>query len=292
MPPDAGIGNTGGRLHKGAGVTAEPPRMGVSPCPGRRCLAVVVHRRQLPIVGHCERFVPAPGSADEGGFCERCCKQVHDVSAMRESELRRFLAARAGTEVCLSYHTDAHGRLRLRPEPAPAPLHASLAVGALASLLAACAGHAVELESPEPVCRDADGYAVSCDEWVAGPTEMQSVPEASELAAREAEGCPVRPTAAGPGLAPVDADDLGVPAEGEPTEGLDPAPAAEPTSANARVDFTIDPDDGFLRGVVVISEGGFIDRDFVPTTDLWAQWRQRRAERKAARLRWRETASR
>lgn len=261
---------------------------------------MAVHRRQLPIVDHCEAFVPAPGSADEGGFCERCQKQVHDVSAMRESELRRFLAARVGTQVCLSYRTDAHGRLRLRPEPAPMSRESravgALAVGALAMLLAACAGHATELEIPGSVCRDVDGYAVSCSEPLAA--QMLSVPEV--VAAREPAGCPVRPTAPspegeptsepGPGLEPADAwpDE---PPLGEPSPSTgETTPEAPPTAAGARVDFDIDPDGQFLRGVVVVLEAAQVEPDFVPTAELVEQSRERRAERKRARQR--ERASR
>jgi hypothetical protein len=270
---------------------------------------VVVHRRQLPIVGRCEDFVPPPGATDEGGFCERCHKQVHDVSAMHEPELRRFLAARVGTRVCLSYRTDDAGRLRLRPEPAAAAAsgHAThgphpWAVGALALLLAACAGHMNELDAPGSLCHDADGYAVSCPSWP--EPGMHSVPDGSEpVAARppDAEGCPVRPTAEAPGdeppieLAPI-ADAASEPADApvldEPEQAPDDAaPGAQGTTAKPRVNFSVDPDRGHHRGtvgIVVVSPGHWEDRDFVPTKDLWKEWRERRAERKAARQRFRE----
>jgi hypothetical protein len=247
---------------------------------------VPVHRRQLPIVGPCEEFVPAPGAVGAGGFCERCCKQVHDVSAMREPELRRFLAARVGTRVCLAYRTDAAGLLQLRPEPAAVrpDLH-PLAVGALAVLLAACAGHVTELEAPGAVCHDADGYEVSCPTWP--EPGMHSVPEVREPEVREPDQGPVRPTVE-TGVE----DELPL----EPVEPVEPAPttanaapAAQGTSVHARVNFSVDPaaEDRMLVGIVMV-DSGWIDRDFVPTAELWKEWRQRRAERKAARLRWRE----
>jgi hypothetical protein len=270
----------------------------------RRCPAVVVvHRRQLPIVGHCEDFVPQAGAADEGGFCERCRKQVHDVSAMHESELRRFLAARAGTRACLSYRTDEHGRLRLRPEPVAAPRRAQppgrsephpWALGALALLLAACAGHVSEIEAPGEVCRDEDGYAVSCPTWV--DPSMQSVPEASAGCDPD-EGCPVRPTTEAVDLESIVAEgmvsrgvvvlDVVQAAPLDAPIALAPGVESEATSSHVRVNFSIDPGQGFYRGAVVVSPNGWIDRDFVSTKDLWKQWRQRRAERNAARLRWR-----
>jgi hypothetical protein len=256
---------------------------------------MAVHRRQLPLSYQCEGFVPVPGSTGDGGFCERCQQRVHDVSAMRESELRKLLAAHAGGRVCLAYRTDARGRVRLRPEPTR---WRPLAVGALAMLLAACAGHAAELETPGTVCRDADGYVVSCPEWA--EPGMLSVPDADEAIAtreREAEGCPVRPTAPGPASDPAlgSAADPASPPPTEPWSGDpavapdDAAPGAAPTSAKFRANFDIDPDAELVRGIVVVDPDGWIDRDFVPTAELWQRWRERRAERKQARLRLRES---
>ena len=255
---------------------------------------MAVHRRQLPLAYPCKGFVPAPGSTGEGGFCERCQKEVHDVSAMRESELRRLLAAHAGGTVCLAYRTDAHGRVRLRPEPAPTPLHPLLA-GTLALLLAACAGHATELEIPGATCRDEDGYAVSCSEW--SDPAMQSVPESERLAMREVEDPPVRSIEPEP--TPTDV----TPPEPEPgteppPESTDQAPpAVEPGDAApvARTDFEqlppVEVDGGLTLGVVHVIEqtsdaGHWIEPDYVPTSQLIAEARARRAERKAARRRW------
>lgn len=251
---------------------------------------MAVHRRQLPLAYQCEGFVPAPGSTGEGGFCERCRRQVHDVSAMRESELRRLLAAHAGGTVCLAYRTDARGRVQLRPEPAWARWQ-PLAVGALALLLAACAGLAGDPVIPGGYCRDADGYEVPCVEW--SEPEMWSVPESEpEISARdpEAEGCPVRPTAPLPTgeLEPAAPSPTAPP---QVTSATDPAPAAsdaapgaQPTSAKFRANFAVDPDQQFLRGIVVV---GSVEPGFVPTEDLWKEWRERRAERKRERERWR-----
>lgn len=251
---------------------------------------MAVHRRQLPLAYQCKGFVPAPGSTGDGGFCERCQRQVHDVSAMRESELRRLLAAHAGGTVCLAYRVDDHGRVRLRPEPARAQWQ-PLGVGALALLLAACAGLAGEPVIPGGYCLDADGYEVPCAQWT--EPAMHSVPEQEMIATREpvAAGCPVRPTAPVPAA--------------EPTGGLEPAPAtappsvpsapelapaaadaaaeAEPSSARFRANFSIDPDQVAMRGVVVIGRSDVSEPGFVPTAELWQQWRERRAERK----RWR-----
>jgi hypothetical protein len=225
---------------------------------------------------------------------------------MRESELRRFLAARVGTRVCLSYRTDDAGRLRLQPEPASAARfgHAPegphpWALGALALLLVACAGHVSELEAPGSGCRDADGYEVTCPTW--NEPDMHSVPEALEIASREpdSEGCPVRPTAEASGdeppieLEPIDdapSEPSDAPVLADPEHDPDDAsPGARGTSMKFRANFSVDPTAAtYLVGIVVVSPGHWSERDFVPTKQLWKEWRERRAERKAARLRWRE----
>lgn len=258
-----------------------------------------VHRRQLPLAYQCEGFVPAEGSAGDGGFCERCQQQVHDVSAMREPELRRLLAKHAGGTVCLAYRVDDRGRVRLRPEPAWAQWQ-PLAVGALALLLAACAGLAGEPVIPGGYCLDADGYEVPCVEWV--EPAMQSVPEQEVIAAREpvAAGCPVRPTAPIPAPEPTGGLEPAPPATAPPSvpsapelapAAADAAAGAEPSSARYRANFSVDPDQELMRGIVVVV-GRFDSSEpephFVPTTELWEQWRERRAERKREQLRWRE----
>ncbi len=258
---------------------------------------MVVHRRQLPILSPCTEFVPPPGAADLGGFCEHCQREVHDVSKLREAELRSFLAARVGTRVCLAYRTDPRGYVELRRDPV-AP---TLALGALALLLAACAGHATELETPGTGCYDEDGYAVACSTWL--DPSMHSVPSAVEVSGDFDGGCPVRPTAEAYGgeqsVEPEALDEaldeslaeaLDEPTATRPTlEASDPAasPEVAGTEVHARVNFSIDPDDEMVRGMIVVGAGGWIDRDFVPTKTLWKQWRQRRAEQKAARARWR-----
>lgn len=251
---------------------------------------MTVHRRHLPLAYRCEGFVPAPGSTGDGGFCERCSTQVHDVSAMREGELRRLLARHAGGTVCLAYRTDARGRVRLRPEPRPV-LRESLAAGALALLLAACAGHATELEIPGADCRDEDGYAVSCAE--PQDPSMLSVPEADAvIAARELEEPTVRSTDPVPVEEPVDGEEL----EGAPVDPT--APPAEASDAGAAVTThdpgsapSIDYETDVTRGVVYVVEAA-LEPDFRPTDELLAEARDRRAERRAARKRWREARRR
>ena len=237
---------------------------------------MAVHRRQLPLAYRCEGFVPAPGSTGDGGFCEQCQEQVHDVSAMRESELRRLLAAHAGGAVCLSYRTDARGRVQLRPEPAWTQWQ-PLALGALASLLAACAGLADEMVVPGGYCREHDGQEVPCIESYTQETWTVPAEVTIDSYPSEAEGCPIRPTAPAPEVATAT----------DPAPVVDDAaPGAQPTSAKFRANFKLDPEEDFVRGRVIVT-GRWIHRDFVPTVTLWKQWRERRAERKRERERWR-----
>lgn len=237
-----------------------------------------VHRRQLPLAYQCEGFVPAAGSAGDGGLCERCQRQVHDVSAMRESELRRLMAKHAGGTVCLAYRVDDRGRVRLRPEPTWGQWQ-PLAVGALASLLGACAGLVEEIEmmTPGGYCRDYDGEEIPCVEsseseaWGLGTMEV--VPSREP----DLEGCPIRPTASA-----LEATEATEASELVPTV-VTAAPGAQPTSAKYRANFTVDPEERFLRGVVMVTRDGSINREFVPTVELWKEWRERRAERKRER---------
>ena len=131
---------------------------------------------------------------------------------------------------------------------------------------------------------------------------MQSVPEQEVIAAREpvAAGCPVRPTAPAPPPEPTGGLEPAPPATAPPTVPSAPelAPAAadatagaEPSSARFRANFSVDPDeDRPLVGIVVVThfDSSEPKPHFVPTTELWQQWRERRAERKREQLRWRE----
>lgn len=253
-----------------------------------------VHRRQLPIASPCEGFQPAPGSAEGlGGYCQRCRKTVHDVSAMRESELRRFIAARVGQTVCVAYRVDAHGGIVLRPEPRPA----RAALAAMTVLLVACAGHVTELEVPGTGCVDASGYEVACSDPEA--IDLMSVPDgvasASTSTPVPSSGCPIRPSGGPVGeLELVDSDPLGLFAEPSedtveplmPSSGGASAEDAEGTAAKIRVNFDIDPDrPSLMLGMVV---GGTIERDFVPTRQLLDEARERRQERRVRRRRARE----
>lgn len=214
---------------------------------------------------------------------------------MTEAELHVLLGAHEGRRVCLSYRVDARGYVRLRREPAR--MLAPVMLGALAVLMAACAGYLPEAESPGWTCRDPDGYEVTCVDWRDhGPS---TVPEALDEA-EPAPGCPVRPTAEAfddeGSLDPVAPGDFADPSpEDAERDGevmlepnVDVDPDAPGTGMELRANFSIDPEAAAFRGIVV----GWSPQDsrtgrlrYVPTATLWEQWRERRAERKAARER-------
>jgi len=118
-----------------------------------------VHRRSLPIASPCQVFRPSPGHS----FCGQCQTHVHDLSALTRREAEALLAANIGHKLCIAYRTATDGTLIHRAEPRPLAL--ALAVAALGSalVLAACAGHAPEIDHPGERCRDPQGYEMDCD---------------------------------------------------------------------------------------------------------------------------------
>jgi len=105
--------------------------------------SMVVHRRDLPIADPCTALPTESGE----GFCNRCQKYVHDLSAMTERAALRMLATATPGGLCVSYRVGPNGAIRFRPEPRPR------AVGVLALGLVACAEHhRLELETPDEDC--------------------------------------------------------------------------------------------------------------------------------------------
>ena len=91
----------------------------------------------LPIAEPCHEDWDAMDPRERGRFCQRCSKDVYDLSAMTEDEAQAFLRERAGTRVCVNYRHDDGGRIQFRPRTA-----AALAATAIAATaIAACAPH-------------------------------------------------------------------------------------------------------------------------------------------------------
>ena len=93
----------------------------------------------LPIAEPCHEDWDAMQPRERGRFCDRCSKDVHDLSSMTEDEARAFLRERAGTRVCVNYRHHEDGRIQFRaPSRVAAAAAAALAASALA---AACTPH-------------------------------------------------------------------------------------------------------------------------------------------------------
>lgn len=116
----------------------------------------MLHRRQLPVISPCDEFVGREATDTDDAFCTRCAKAVHDLSRLREDEVRA-LVARTGGDLCVSYRVRDDGTVELRPPRRP------LAPVALALALAGCAGHVGDGDAPVwDDCEDAGGYRVPC----------------------------------------------------------------------------------------------------------------------------------
>ena len=68
----------------------------------------------LPIADPCHEDWDAMDPRERGKFCQRCSKDVHDISSMTEDEAHAFLRERAGTRVCVNYRHDDDGRIHFR----------------------------------------------------------------------------------------------------------------------------------------------------------------------------------
>ena len=127
---------------------------------------MALSRRQLTILRPCQVFTPSPGRS----FCGECREHVHDLSAMREREAERFLAAHADEPLCIAYRLRADGTVIFRAPARP------IATAVLALGLAACTGHASELEAPGEGCIGPDGYVTDCP--IEGTRESVRIPDA------------------------------------------------------------------------------------------------------------------
>ncbi|MEM9461065.1 MAG: hypothetical protein AAGF11_43275 [Myxococcota bacterium] len=218
---------------------------------------------------------------------------------MRESELRRFLAARVGQTVCVSYRVDTKGMIQRRPEP-----RGRLAALATSSaMLAACAGHGIELESPGSPCIDPAGYEVVCDPQAVD--DMLSVPPGSGAPSpseQEGEGCPIQPNPSrpnpsrpnGPTPPPTDPEPAGadhdplglLPGGLAPGVGALDRPSASSSSTTEIRRHTSHGSTTAVMGAMVVTK--HLVTTVPPTQatrDLWFEARERWAERRARRRR-------
>ncbi len=190
-------------------------------------------RRRLQILEPCTEDFAAMKGGPKTRFCDKCDKNVHNLSEMTEREADAFFRANARKSVCIRMTQNAAGEIRYR---APTARRAGF-VAAIALAMAACTGHgdAQELESPESesICHDANGYAIRCadaDEWFA-PDAIEPG-EAPEIARAEIdedsdEAVEVETVDANPPTEESDASDLELlgdvwPTDAEQAEPVDP----------------------------------------------------------------------
>jgi hypothetical protein len=102
----------------------------------------------LPIADPCHEDWDAMDPRERGRFCQRCSKDVHDLSSMTEDEAREFLRERAGTRVCVNYRYHDDGRIQFR---APTRVAALAATAAAVTTLAACTPHDPPRTDPAPI---------------------------------------------------------------------------------------------------------------------------------------------
>lgn len=79
---------------------------------------------QIAITSPCPITLDRSGvsAKDRAMFCAHCSKDVHILSHMTEYEARRFMASRAGEDICVSYGIKKDGSIRFRSEPELASL--------------------------------------------------------------------------------------------------------------------------------------------------------------------------
>ncbi|MEM6997233.1 MAG: hypothetical protein AAF721_42405 [Myxococcota bacterium] len=180
-------------------------------------------RARLPIADPCQQDFGRMPRTGSRMYCDRCEKSVHDLTTMTEAEAGAFLAKHSGARVCVRYAVDEEGALRFRPA---APIAKGGALLALASMAAACAGHAPEaggLTVPEaPVCEDVAGYSIPCEDSednednVAESTRTRADVERGETPASEPDSQPIAFEELEPYEAPTEPSAWGEPAnEGE-----------------------------------------------------------------------------
>lgn len=150
---------------------------------------------------------------------------------MTRREAEALLDAHDGKTMCVAYRTAADGTILHRPEPRT--IARTLGVGVLA--LAACTGHAPDIEHPGEHCRDPQGYELDCDD--ARPGRAPVIPDADP----RADETPVRPSI---GDGERDADV----AEPAPVAG---GPTSPPSTEVYDIDGALVDDDGTVGLVAV-----------------------------------------
>ncbi len=183
---------------------------------------------------------------------------------MTRKEAEALVAANAGKKMCVAYKTNADGTLVHRPERRP------LAVAALALGLAACTGHAAEVEYPGEHCKDPHGYEHECDDLRHGGAPR--IPDADPLADGTSDD--LAPTPAEAVERDVDGPNEVIASGEQPEPGAEPVPVIEDEGDDlvglVSADY-VPPAERELVGAVAVDDGRKAKRA------------ERRAERRARR---------
>lgn len=219
-----------------------------------------------------------PGNADidrARSFCHTCDKAVHDLSTKTESEVDALLESHAGHEVCVSYRVDRYGEPIFKGVSAPT----KLAPMVMALALVACTPWG--LDEPPTAAPGQGGECVLVEEgvWECVDETLAPVEEGEA-----GEGCETVPSGGWALMGGVAYYPPRAPLE-EPSPPGDPKLVErEGEGPVVRVNFEIDPESSFVRGMVVSDQRHFGDRlRYTPTAELIEAFKEKRAVRAAQR---------
>jgi hypothetical protein len=226
----------------------------------------------LPIVRPCPDRAAYDREGDEASsWCNGCGKVVHDLSAMRERDVRELLARSVGTSICVDYRERADGTIRVR-EAAPTGL-----ATVCAAVLSGCASHLEpdELAAPGD-CVDEDGCDETARLWgTPDDAHAHEHPDAVPSQAKPGPSDPELQETIARGRRPGADRDLH--AEDAPR------PSDDGEAVSMRVDFKVDPQPPRHRGCLVVGDV-WHEADgrlrFVPTRQLISDLRERIRERR------------
>ncbi len=141
--------------------------------------------RALPILSPCRESFAAMRGDGAVRACDRCDKEVHDLSAMTEPEARAVLRRARGARICVRYAGDGRGRVRFRTLSVAAALAAS-ACSVAVDPPSTVGAHAPAAVAPAPAGED---------DYLMGDVVVDAedlCPDALDPESDEATGCPRR----------------------------------------------------------------------------------------------------
>jgi hypothetical protein len=208
---------------------------------------------------------------------------VHDLSEMREREVRGLLDESEDRPVCVTYRTDAEGRVVLRPDAPPrwiVGLTAAL-VGCVSHLHADDLEHADECEAPGTCHEPVHGWHVASSRPSAATSGPSSRDPTVDAALRPD---PVTKWQDATSRVPVTPS---VPPTRRPTRRPTATPTEPSDGVTLQVNFSVDPENEFRRYVGRLEPTGRLR--YTPTReiidDLLERLRENKRRRSARRRR-------